>query len=157
VIVRNTSRYPTDEVRDLVRFATAGLDMRRVCVNVKNSNVHVCAGWAYDGVPEISNAPVSSEYLITVRLGGPERFPARLPTKKRSPDITVGCWREALVAMAAHEAKHVEQFRARAPRSEVVCERFEAWMLDRYRASANGGSKQPGRRSRGTSAPRPLR
>jgi hypothetical protein len=141
VVVRNTSRYPTDEVRRLVRFATAEVDMRRVCVNVKNSNVHVCAGWAYDGVPEISNAPASCEYLITVRLGPPDRFPARLPTKKSSPRIRVGCWREALVAMAAHEAKHIEQYRERAPRSEVACEKFEAAILARYRASSNGGAK----------------
>jgi len=136
--IRNTSRYPREEVVRLVRLATSEIDMRRVCVNVKNSRRYACGGYAYDGVPEISNAPAKTEYLVTIRLGPPKMFPTVLPHKKRSPARAVACWREAVVAMAAHEAKHVEQYRLGRPRSEVECECFEAAVLARYRANAWG-------------------
>lgn len=42
-------------------------------------------------------------------------------------------WREALVLVAAHEAKHIEQYKERKPRSEVACEHFAVYMLGRYR------------------------
>ena len=125
--------------------------MRRVCVNVKNSRLYPCGGYAYDGVPEVSNAPRTSEFLVTVRLGGPDYFPSLLPRKQSAPEVEVACWREALVVVAAHEAKHIEQYRDGAPRSEVACECFAAAVLERYRAEA---SSRPARRSRGTSAPR---
>ena len=52
--IRNTSRHPDARVRRLVRFAAAEVDMDGVCVNVKNGAL---GGGAYNGVPEISNAP----------------------------------------------------------------------------------------------------
>jgi hypothetical protein len=133
MVVQNTSRYPTEDVQRLVRFATGDLDMRGVCVNVKNSRRYPYGGYAYLGVPEISNAPASSEYLITVRLGTPDRFPFTPPRRRGSPSLQLGCWREALVAVAAHEAWHIQQYRQELPRSEVACERFEAVVIGRFR------------------------
>jgi hypothetical protein len=133
VLVQNTSRYPTPEVRELVEFATADVDMRRVCVNVKNARSYACAGSAYDGVPEVSNAPPGTEYLVTIRLGPAKEFPSKMEHRKRSPRVEVTCWREALVTVAAHEAKHIEQYRRGEKRSEVACERFAAWVLEIYR------------------------
>jgi hypothetical protein len=133
MFLRNTSRYPADEVRALVEFATSEVDMHRVCVNVKNSRSRAYSGYAYLGVPEISNAPAASEYLITIHLGPPEMFPLVPDRKKRSPQIEVSSWREGLVTVAAHEANHIDQYRRGLSRSEVACERFDAWMLDRYR------------------------
>jgi hypothetical protein len=49
--------------------------------------------------------------------------------------VEVACWQEALVTVAAHEAKHIEQYRRAAPRSEVACERYAAWVLELYRWS----------------------
>ena len=133
MVLRNTSRYPDDDVRSLVEFATADVDMRRVCVNVKNSRKSAYAGSAYLGVPEISNAPPDSEYLVTIRLGPPELFPVVPDRRKRAPGIEVSSWQEALVTVAAHEAKHIDQYRRGLPRSEVACERFDAAVLGRYR------------------------
>jgi hypothetical protein len=135
MVVRNTSRYPTDEVRALVSFAARDLDMRGVCVNVKNSHRYAYGGYAYLGVPELSNAPASSEYLITLRLGAPDRFPVTPPRRRGAPPLRLACWREALVAVAAHEAWHIQQYRRELPRSEVACERFEAVAIERFRAS----------------------
>jgi hypothetical protein len=133
VLVQNMSSFPTGEVTDLVEFATADVDMRRVCVNVKNTRSYACAGYAYDGVPEVSNAPPGTEYLVTIRLGPATEFPSRMAHRKSSPPIEVACWREGLVTVAAHEAKHIEQYRRDQPRSEVACERFAAWVLEVYR------------------------
>jgi hypothetical protein len=134
MVLRNTSRYPTDDVRALVEFATGEIDMNRVCVNVKNSRTRAYSGSAYFGVPEISNAPPDSEYLVTIRLGPPEMFPLVPERRRRAPSIEISCWREALVTVAAHEANHIDQYRRDLPRSEVACERFDAWVLGRYRA-----------------------
>jgi hypothetical protein len=133
MFLRNTSRYPTDEVGSLVEFATSEVDMHFVCVNVKNSHSRAYAGYAYLGVPEISNAPPESEYLVTIHLGPPALFPIVPDRRRGAPRIEVSCWREALVTVAAHEANHIDQYRRGLSRSEVACEHFDAWMLGRYR------------------------
>lgn len=140
MVIRNTSRYPTETVRELVKFATAGVDMRRVCVNVKNRWKAAYAGWAYDHVPSISNAPPSSEYLVTLGIGPEEKFP--MPEHKRHrgagtsfPVRRFDTWQEALVFLAAHEAIHIEQYRERLPRSEVQCDAFADHALRRWRES----------------------
>ena len=71
--IRNTSRHLDDEVRQLVQFATQGVDMSRVCVNVKGG--HGLSARAYDGVPSISNAPRRARYLVTIKIGNGVRFP----------------------------------------------------------------------------------
>lgn len=53
---------------------------------------------------------------------------------KTSPLIEMQTWQECLVALAAHEAKHIEQFRAKTRKSEVECERHAALRLAHYRA-----------------------
>jgi hypothetical protein len=144
------SRFPTGEVIDLVEFATADVDMHAVCINVKNTCSFACAGCAYDGVPEVSNAPPGSEYLVTIRLGPEREFPAAMAHRKRSPPVEVACWREALVLVAAHEAKHIEQYRRGERRSEVACERFAAWVLEVFRWGYDASTRvaAPSRESR---------
>ena len=71
--IRNTSGHPDDEVRELVRFATRGINMDRVCVNVKGG--HGLSARAYDGVPSISNAPHRARYLVTIKIGNCVSYP----------------------------------------------------------------------------------
>lgn len=142
--IRNTSRHPDDEVRECLLFAVQDVDMRRVCVNVKNGAL---GGAAYNGVPEISNAPRSARYLVTLRLGrGRERWPlgpinyhfkapGETGPRNRFPFFVCHDWREWLVKLAAHEAKHIEQFRAGAICSEIDCEKFAVTRLELWRAS----------------------
>jgi hypothetical protein len=144
--VRNTSRYPNEDVLEYVEFAVQGLDMRRVCVNVKNGAL---GGAAYNGVPEISNAPRAARYLVTLRLGrGDERWPlgpvnyhfkapGQTGPRNRFPFFVCHDWREWLVKLAAHEAKHIEQFRTRDVCSELSCERFALGRLDQFRQLAS--------------------
>jgi hypothetical protein len=141
--VRNTSRYRDEDVLECVEFAVRGVDMRRVCVNVKNGAL---GGAAYNGVPEISNAPRAARYLVTLRLGrGDERWPlgpvnyhfkapGQTGPRNRFPFFICHDWREWLVKLAAHEAKHIEQFRNGDVCSELGCERFALQRLDHFRA-----------------------
>jgi hypothetical protein len=140
--IRNTSPYPDDEVRTLVRSATRGVDMNRVCVNVKGG--HGLSARAYDGVPSISNAPRSARYLVTIKVGNGVRFPVgpynrngkrpdEVGPRNRFPFFTYADWREWLVSAAAHEARHIHQYRHDSPRSEIDCERFAEEALNRYR------------------------
>jgi hypothetical protein len=143
VWIRNTSRYPDAVVRELVSFATRDVDMSGVCINVKNGEL---AGGAYNGVPEISNAPAAASYLITLRVGkGNERWPLgpvnyhfKAPDetgpRNRFPFFVCVDWREWLVKLAAHEAKHIEQFRAGDSCSEISCEQFAIRVLEQFRA-----------------------
>ena len=53
---------------------------------------------------------------------------------KRSPVLTFESWREALVAVAAHEGRHIWQYQTDAPRSEVDAEQAAGRRLDAFRA-----------------------
>jgi hypothetical protein len=141
--IRNTSRHPDDEVRRLVQFATRGVDMHRVCVNVKGGRG--LSARAYDGVPSISNAPRGARYLVTIKIGNGVSFPVgpknrngmgpdEVGPRNRFPFFTYADWREWLVSAAAHEARHIHQYRHREPRSELDCEGFAEEALNRYRS-----------------------
>jgi hypothetical protein len=50
-----------------------------------------------------------------------------------SPIVRMADWREALVAVAAHEARHIWQYQHDQPRSEVEAERYSARRLELWR------------------------
>jgi hypothetical protein len=147
--IRNTSRYPDARVRRLVRFAAAEVDMDGVCVNVKNGAL---GGGAYNGIPEISNAPRAADYLVTLRLGnGRERWPLgpvnyhfkrpdETGPRNRFPFFVCHDWEEWLVKLAAHEVKHIEQFKQGLTCSEISCERFAVAKLAELRSLRAGPS-----------------
>lgn len=145
LVIRNRSRYASDDVRDLIKFAVSEIDMRGVCVNVKNAT-GAFRGMAYMGVPSISDAPASAEYLVTVGIGPEDAFPihdhvcghavghgSASGPSSAWPRCDLNDWREGLVYVAAHEALHIEQYKERLRHSELACERFAVRMLGRYR------------------------
>jgi hypothetical protein len=148
MFLRNTSKHPDDEVRSLIEFAAKPFELRYVCVNVRGTS-HPFAGMAYRGVPHMSNAPRTAKYLVALRIGAAHHFIEREITNlrtnaagekqpyggKRSPLIHYRSWREALVAVAAHEFKHIEQFQTKKPAAEWQCERAAFNALERYRAN----------------------
>lgn len=135
LVTRNTSRFPTDEVKRLVKYAVSDVDMRRVCINVKGSTGGHWGGYAYQVVPRMSNAPPSSRYLITIRIAPDVSYPYAWQYKKRSELQVFENWQELLVSCAAHEAKHIEQFKEGLKLSELRCESFAVHVLKRYRES----------------------
>jgi hypothetical protein len=52
----------------------------------------------------------------------------------RSPIVEFRDWRDALVAVAAHEARHIWQYQSDERRSEVDAERYAVDRLTRFRA-----------------------
>lgn len=83
-------------------------------------------GWAIDSYHWFEGGVRTIQYR--------ERRDIRQPYGgKGSPLIEVRDWREGLVAVAAHEARHIWQFQHDKPRSEVDAERFAAKALARYR------------------------
>jgi hypothetical protein len=59
----------------------------------------------------------------------------KYPRLKTAPVFTAHDWRDQLLAVAAHEAYHVKQFRNGMRRSEVAAERWAFRALERTRAS----------------------
>lgn len=56
----------------------------------------------------------------------------------RWPIYTVADWQECLVHLAAHELRHLVQAYHGRPKSEVDCEEWAAWVLDRWRQEREG-------------------
>lgn len=144
LVIRNRSQYPTDEVKRLIRFAVKPLDMRAVCIHVKNANNCPYRGLAYRGIPgpaveSLQGVPPSSDWLVTMAIGAEDQFPHEFQYMKRGPIITTDNWKEAVVTLAAHEGLHIEQFKENKPMSEIACEWFSQRMLDEYRLAEDRG------------------
>lgn len=173
--LKNTSSYPTDEVRRLVSSGMKGVNTTGLVVHVRGSRSEG-HGKAYRSIPAHSWAAQvpGARFFVELYIGARTRFPVdNLRTKvrwldempaadvlesndyvgqnrkgqwgvvvarhpyggKRSPLIVTCDWKEMLVALAAHEARHIQQFQRHKRCSEVDAERFAANALERYRTS----------------------
>lgn len=118
----NTSRIPDDDVADTIAFVASHANLDATVIHFKGSGQRSRRwGRAYPSIPEIASmhglARSEWSYLI-------------IATDHFYPYVT----REAVDTLA-HEACHIEQFRAstdtyRAPRSEVQCRAFGAWVAE---------------------------
>jgi hypothetical protein len=131
---------PSGEVRRLIEEGFRGVGKDAV-------EVHVVANrsrWNFSGRawPELPRGRASSRetrYLVEIsmpRRPSDEGFPYRwkYPRLKTAPRLVANSWEERLVALAAHEAYHVKQFRFGMRKSEVTAERWAGRALERYRA-----------------------
>jgi hypothetical protein len=126
ISLRVTLAQPREEVAALVRLAATGLALQPVSVWVKNCS-RAFAGRAY-----------MEEGYCVVRIGESRQFPIRnhhYPGLKTAPVYDINSWQEALVIVAAHEFRHLEQFQRRVRASEVDAERSALQQLEAYRAS----------------------
>jgi hypothetical protein len=146
--IRNTSHYDSGEITRLVQFALvdvtqAGLDARSIAIVVKNNFKNPYNGLAYKGVPALSPWKKRANILnlITIRIGSPEWFPYHNYDchkkmnygGKKSPFILMDDWRQAVIAVAAHEGWHIMQFRMKWPAAEWQCEVGAHMALMRWR------------------------
>lgn len=144
------------ELRDLIAFGFRNVDTEDVEVRVSPARrSHLSfTGRAYPEPPRRPRPHPATRYLVTLALPRTIRNRAypktyRYPRMKTAPEITVGDWRERLVALAAHEACHVRQFREGLRRSEVEAERWALEVLRRWRlAVLTSSSVIPARPSR---------
>ena len=136
MIVKNTSRYPTDEVERLVAFAAKGTDSTDVEVHVKNSKwVFAGRAWHNIGRNRIINVSEGVNDLVVIRVGSPDKFPIEFsyPRLKTTPRYMISDWREAIVCLTAHELYHIRQRRTGKRASEVKAERWALRKLLAYR------------------------
>ncbi len=136
-----------EEIRRLVAEAFAGLEGADVVVEVvraRHSRLSF-TGLAFWELPPTARRRLPSEvrYLVRLRLPSAIRnrsYPKtyRYRDRTTAPWITVEDWRERLVALAAHEACHVRQFREGLRRSEVEAERWALRVLDAWRSGSGG-------------------
>jgi hypothetical protein len=130
-----------DELRRLVHEAFEGVDVAGVEVHIEPAArpSQSFTGLAYFQLPSRPRLQPGTRYLVKLKIPRALRNRAyprtyRYPRLKTAPWITVGDWRERLVALAAHEACHVRQFRDGLRRSEVQAERWALQLLGAWRA-----------------------
>ena len=141
VVVSPDIRAEPGTVRRLVEGAFDGVDAEGVEIRVEAArrSGESFSGRAYPEPPRRPRPHPSTRYLVRLWLprtlrdrGYPRSY--RYVRRSTAPWITVGNWRERLVALAAHEAFHVRQFREGLRRSEVQAERWALQTLERWRA-----------------------
>lgn len=120
-----------EELRLLIREAFAGIDTSGVELRVElaRNSGESFTGRAYPEPPRRPKPMPGTLFLVRLRLPGVLRnrgYPRayRYTGLVTAPWITVRDWRERLLALAAHEAFHVHQFREGLRRSEVAAERW---------------------------------
>lgn len=133
-------RADHDLLRGLIRQAFEGVEAADVLVRVERAKRPALsfAGRAYPQPPPSMLRGVEARYLVRLMLPSVLRNRAyprtyRYARRKTAPWITVEDWRERLVALAAHEAFNVHQFRQGLRRSEVQAERWAERMLSAWR------------------------
>lgn len=129
---------PLVEVEGIERLVTIGIGPER---EFPSTNVVTSARWrkvrpgeALDGLPardlrRARSRPRSGEAHALER----REYRTHGYGGVRSPIVAMGDWREALVAVAAHEARHIWQYQHDAQRSEVEAERYSAARLEAWR------------------------
>jgi hypothetical protein len=147
--LKNTSPYPQQRIELLLSFAFDEVINYGIEIHLKGSSSSY-KGRAYNGIPHIANVFDGAKYLVTIGLA---RTRAMLPTHlnpgtKRQqelyPDgIKVRGWEDILIYVAAHEARHVWQFKTRGesgkqPISEVDANNYAIQKLSNWRVETGG-------------------
>jgi hypothetical protein len=163
VLIRVSQDIRTDhhELRRLIRWAFHGVDVSALEIHLEplRRRRESFTGLAYFQLPTRPRTEPGTRYLVRLRLPRALRnrdYPKtyRYPGRRTAPWITVGDWRERLLALAAHEACHIWQFRGGHRRSEVQAERWAAGRLLEWRRLDSMGNRAA---SPGDGVARPLR
>ncbi len=139
-------RTDHDALRSIVLRAFGDLAGDDVEVRIEPPRARSLAfcGRAYPEPPARWLTAAGSRFVVRlfvprrlVDRGYPKTY--RYRGRTTAPWITVDGWRERLLALAAHEACHVRQFRDGARRSEIQAERWALEVLsDARRPEAVG-------------------
>lgn len=146
IVLVDDIRADREELCRLIERGFIGIDPSGVEVRVERASRSwdSFTGRAYPERPRRPKTHPATRYLVRLRLPGALRnrgYPKsyRYPQRKTAPSITVHDWRERLLALVAHEAFHVRQFREGLRRSEVAAEKWAAEVLLRTRAGNGWG------------------
>jgi hypothetical protein len=141
IVVSEELRADHEVLRGLIVSAFDGVEHHGVEVHVERApKRHMTfTGRAYPQLPSRPRTHPGTTYLIRLMLPSIPRnrgYPVtyRYRGLRTAPWITVEDWHERLVALAAHEARHIGQFRDGSRRSEVQAERWAQRRLAAWRA-----------------------
>jgi hypothetical protein len=137
MIVKNSSKYPTDQVENLIKFALKNIPRSdELEIHVKNSK-HAFYGRIFASAENCTCGCNRQRYLIVVRIGKTKHFPylSVYPDHKRCQKYAVllNDWKEALVKVTAHEAMHLKQWTEKKPMYEHQAEKHATTVLNKYR------------------------
>ena len=165
IVLRNATIYPDAEVRTLVRQGFSGLDLNHrqgsILVRVNHTRisqrrreagsrwVYAASGCAYPYVHVRKDVPAGAAWEVRLSVSRPNDFPVEWYDRhKHFTDLgPLHDWREALVAIAAHEGKHIELYQRMTPvkrhrrrqlsgyAEESRCDAYAAKQVRRYRAT----------------------
>lgn len=106
-------------------------------------------GWSartFNGIPGLARVEPGMRYLVTMNIPRDPRKLTRYPERHRdprlktSPVVEFTCWQDQLLHLAAHEARHVHQFRHGLPGSELDAERWAAAVASEHARGAPAGA-----------------
>jgi hypothetical protein len=148
VVIHASIRADPGDLRAMIDHGFSGIDATGVEVHLEpcRTSRESFSGRAYGDLPARARTRPGTVYLVRLRIPRVPRNRAypktdRYPKRKTSPWITVHSWRERFVALVAHEAFHVHQFREGLRRSEVHAERWALRRLDAWAALQNGAGR----------------
>lgn len=155
ITVSGTIRTPHSEIRRVVEEGFSGVAAGDVEVHVKARGMirrgdrvrprgRGFSGRAYRGVPGIARVAPGIAYLVTMLIPAADdaptarRYPYRwqYARSRRTGPLVFESWQEELFHLAAHEARHIHQYRLGLPASEVDAERWARARLDAWRAAS---------------------
>jgi hypothetical protein len=160
VVVDGDIRADVGELRRLIGEGFEGVEPDGVEVRVDRARGarESFTGRAHGRRPPRLASRPDTAFLVQLRIPGTLRNRAypmtyRYPRRATAPAITVRDWRERLLALAAHEAWHVHQFRYGLPRSEVAAERWALRTLEDWRDRGRPDTRVDPKRVEGGEAP----
>jgi hypothetical protein len=143
IVVDPAIRSDHGALQALVVAAFEGVEESEVEIRIRacGRSDRSFTGRAYPRPPSRARAAPGIRFLVILFVptvlhnrGYPKTH--RYPRLRTAPWITAHDWRERLVALAAHEACHVRQFRDGLRRSEVEAEHWAERVLASWRRSA---------------------
>lgn len=137
MLIKNSSRYPSEKVEDLVRFALRNAPHSdELEVHVKGSK-NAFYGRIFSSAENCTCGCKGQRFLIVVRIGNKKHFPylSVYPNNKRCQKyaIMLKDWKEALVKVTAHEGMHLRQMTEKKPMWEHEAEKHAKMILSNYR------------------------
>lgn len=132
--LKNRTKYPVNEIEELILFAASTIEDSPDVTNVeftiryhdKRREEHAFSGWyRYWFRDRHNKRGTTYREAITISLGTTDQhWPAKNEKLYESGPSTyyLKDWKEAVVAMAAHEIEHCWQWRNYRQMSEVDCE-----------------------------------
>jgi hypothetical protein len=140
IAVSEEIRADHEELQAIVASAFGDLSGEDVEVRIEppGTRAQAFCGRAYAEPPARWRTNDGTRFVVRlfvprrlVDRGYPKTY--RYRARTTAPWITVEDWRERLLALAAHEACHIRQFRDSSRRSEIQAERFALQALDGWR------------------------